>query len=153
MKLHFFLEIRWFPVLILGELHFNCWIIFYSSFFFQMEKFTMLNPKFYRYYASLATIMVLWKFGHWYTERVDNNMNLFKNKSKLFGGRTVYPEERWWCFFCRKSCNFYLLKEKLKIKWYFCNVKKKSCFLGLQNVSYGIRVTAVNIMLLLAQYC
>lgn len=60
-----------------------------------MEKFTMLNPKFYRYYAGLATIMVLWKFGGWFTEKVDNNMNLFKNKSKLFGGRTVYPEERW----------------------------------------------------------
>lgn len=61
-----------------------------------MAKFSMLNPKFYKLYGQGVILVSLLFFGRWYTEQVDNNgMAQFKNKSKLFGGRIIYPEENW----------------------------------------------------------
>jgi hypothetical protein len=56
----------------------------------------MLNPKFYKFYGQGVLLLSVFFFGRWYTEQVDNNgMAQFKNKSKLFGGRIIYPEENW----------------------------------------------------------
>lgn len=55
----------------------------------------MLNPRWFPYYAALVGVAATFKFGNWYQNHIDKNMDIFKNKSKLFGGRIIYPEEKW----------------------------------------------------------
>lgn len=60
------------------------------------RRSVMLHPKFWYVYAWGGAVSAAYFFGVWYTEQLDNNvMNKYKNKSKLFGGRIIYPEENW----------------------------------------------------------
>lgn len=61
----------------------------------KFEKFSMLNRKFLSSYGTIVYAVVLFGGMKWYANNVDKHMNIFKNKSKLFGGRIVYPEEKW----------------------------------------------------------